>query len=168
MISHSLGKIAATTCIGVVALTAAVGCNSNGTSASASQPPATSAAPSAPATSAAPPASAPAASSAVLYNCEKQAVTQPASLILACGDGSNSLTGMTWSGWGSATATATGNYEEASCNPDCASGGQQNYPATITVSGLSNGSYTEMTISVPKHSPASLQYSFGPSGPTVK
>ena len=50
-----------------------------------------------------------------------------------------------WTGWGSDTATATGTVIDEGCVPNCASGSQTPYPATVTFSGLSGGAYTSVT-----------------------
>lgn len=71
-------------------------------------------------------------------------------------------------GLGCSQRDGDGEYLQVSCNPDCANGTQQSYAATVTVTGLNNGSYTEMTVSVPQHSPSASSYSLGPTGPTVQ
>jgi hypothetical protein len=76
--------------------------------------------------------------------------TEP-SQILTSGDGSAYVRGITWSAWGSPTATASGTMEIDNCTPNCAQGTFTGYPATITVSGLTpygNGkrAYADMTI----------------------
>lgn len=82
--------------------------------------------------------------------CSGQMRTQP-SQILTSGDGSAYVRGITWSGWGSPTATGSGTMEIDDCTPNCAEGTFTGYPATITLSGLTpygNGkqAYADMTI----------------------
>lgn len=133
-----------------------------------SSAPAAGSAPSAPATaSAATPATGAGAVNAVIRTCQQQSVTRPTQYTLACGDGATSLSGLRWSGWGTATATATGDYQTVVCTPSCAAGSEQSYPATVSLTGLSGGAYTEMSISAPKSSPPHLNYALGSAGPRI-
>jgi hypothetical protein len=56
--------------------------------------------------------------------------------IEASGDGSQVVTGLSWTGWGGARATATGTLQVNDCQPNCVSGKFTGYPATVTVTGL--------------------------------
>jgi serine/threonine protein kinase len=75
----------------------------------------------------------------------------------ATGDGSQVVTGLSWTGWGSSRATATGTLRVNDCQPNCANGKFAGYPATVTVSGLTRyggtGSgleaYSAITIKAP-------------------
>ena len=75
----------------------------------------------------------------------------------ATGDGSQVVTGLSWTGWGSSRATATGTLRVNDCQPNCATGKFAGYPATVTVSGLTryggNGNgleaYSAITIKAP-------------------
>ncbi len=74
--------------------------------------------------------------------------------ILTTADGSGYMVNLTWSGWGSATATGTGTWKLDNCNPNCAQGTYTGYPATVTLSGLTGyghgeSAYSTMTISAP-------------------
>jgi serine/threonine protein kinase len=77
--------------------------------------------------------------------------------IEATGDGSQVVTGLSWTGWGSPQATATGTLQVNDCQPNCASGKFTGYPATVTVTGLTvygaNGSrleaYSAITVKAP-------------------
>jgi hypothetical protein len=51
-------------------------------------------------------------------------------------DGSRTVSGISWSGWGSATATGTGTMGVDNCDPTCANGTYSYYPATVILSGL--------------------------------
>jgi serine/threonine protein kinase len=69
-------------------------------------------------------------------------------------DGSAYIKDLTWSGWGTATATGTGTLEADNCNPDCAQGHDTPYGATVTLSHLvpyGNGeqAYSVIAVSVP-------------------
>ena len=54
----------------------------------------------------------------------------------ASADGNRTVRGITWSGWGSATATGTGTMGINNCDPNCANGTYTYYPATVTLSAL--------------------------------
>ena len=57
----------------------------------------------------------------VAFNCWR-AHMRPRNLYLACGDGNNYLTKMSWSTWSRAYASGTGTQMINSCIPYCASG----------------------------------------------
>ena len=58
--------------------------------------------------------------------------------IIDSGDGTGTVKNLVWTGWGSPVAHATGTQEVVSCNPSCATGKTQSYPATVTVEGLTS------------------------------
>lgn len=58
---------------------------------------------------------------------------EPAELLMS-GDGTLYAKGLTWSGWGTATATGHGIAEAKSCQPDCAKGTLRAHPVTIVLS----------------------------------
>jgi hypothetical protein len=60
----------------------------------------------------------------------------PRTLVLACADGNYELASLTWRGWGSAHATATGVARANDCTPNCAAGHFHSYPVTATVDRL--------------------------------
>jgi serine/threonine protein kinase len=87
---------------------------------------------------------------AVITTCGgDQAVTEPDSLLLYCGDAGAGLQNLTWSGWGEPTATAEGNFWRKNCKPDCASGATLVFPASVTAFGLEDGRYTSMELEAP-------------------
>jgi len=152
----------------VVTVLAVAGCNPGGGSASGGSNPGggatvtVTASPVPPPTSAAPATSAalPASEVKVCYSpvipCNGSLMkSEPATLLLS-GDGSIFVAGITWSGWGTTTAQGTGTLRVDNCDPNCAAGTLSNYPATITVSGLTpyNGgqAYSSMTVSAPSDS----------------
>ena len=77
--------------------------------------------------------------------------------IEASGDGSQVVTGLSWTGWGGPRATATGTLQVNDCQPNCVSGKFTGYPAMVTVTGLTayraNGSrleaYSAITVKAP-------------------
>jgi hypothetical protein len=58
---------------------------------------------------------------------------EPAELLMS-GDGSLYAKDLTWSGWGTATATGRGVAEANNCRPDCAKGKFGAHPVTIALS----------------------------------
>jgi hypothetical protein len=69
-------------------------------------------------------------------------------------DGVLHVEGITWSDWGDPTATGTGTMEVNNCDPNCASGTDTGYPATVTLSRLTpyltgNEGYTTIVFSAP-------------------
>jgi serine/threonine protein kinase len=56
--------------------------------------------------------------------------------IMDSGDGSGYLKDLVWSHWGSPQATATGTQVLNTCTPNCAQGKYADYPATVTLAGL--------------------------------
>ena len=58
---------------------------------------------------------------------------KPARVVLACGDGSNYLAKLHWSGWTATKATASGVDEVNDCKPDCVAGHFHEYPVTVTL-----------------------------------
>ena len=73
--------------------------------------------------------------------------TEPTQIVTT-GDGSGYVKNLTWSGWGSATATGAGILELDNCNPNCAQGTFTGYPATVTLSGLTGFGQGEQAYSV--------------------
>jgi hypothetical protein len=78
--------------------------------------------------------------------------SQPVEITVSA-DGSGSVNDLRWSGWGTATATATGVMEVNNCNPNCAQGTYTPYRATVTLSGLrpydGGQAYSTMRITSP-------------------
>jgi hypothetical protein len=58
--------------------------------------------------------------------------------IMDSGDGSGYLKDLVWSHWGSPQATATGIQVLNNCTPNCAQGTYVDYPATVTLAGLTS------------------------------
>jgi hypothetical protein len=58
---------------------------------------------------------------------------EPAELLMS-GDGSLYAKDLTWSGWGTATATGRGIAKANNCRPDCAKGTFSTHPVTIVLS----------------------------------
>jgi hypothetical protein len=58
--------------------------------------------------------------------------------ITTSGDGSAFVDGLSWTGWGTSRATATGTLHLDDCTPSCAQGTYTAYPATVTLAGLTD------------------------------
>ncbi|ACU72217.1 clec-122; C-type LECtin [Catenulispora acidiphila DSM 44928] len=102
--------------------------------------------------------------SASVYGCDQQPVSQPKTYILTYGDGGVVLNQLTWSGWGTASTTATGVQTRNSCVPSCAAGSPISTKATATLSGLSAGHYTKLRVVA---GPTTTDYSVTAAGPTA-
>jgi hypothetical protein len=59
---------------------------------------------------------------------------EPKSLLMSA-DGSQYAQHLSWTGWGTATATGHGMAELNNCVPDCAGGTYRSHPVTITLAG---------------------------------
>ncbi len=60
-------------------------------------------------------------------------------------DSTNIITNLTWSSWTTTGASGQGTWEDLSCNPDCATGPETPYPASITLSDPVDGHFTQLT-----------------------
>jgi hypothetical protein len=56
--------------------------------------------------------------------------------ITVSGDGSGYVDSLSWAGWGTPRAIATGTLRVDDCVPNCAQGTYTGYPATVTLAGL--------------------------------
>jgi len=59
------------------------------------------------------------------------ASSRPKTLTLACGDGNTVLSGLRWSSFGGASASAKGTLEMNTCTPNCAAGKVVKYPVAV-------------------------------------
>lgn len=59
---------------------------------------------------------------------------EPAMIQLTCGDGTIVANSLTWSYWGTTSATGHGTVNEVSCVPDCADGKDVAYQVTVALS----------------------------------
>ena len=71
----------------------------------------------------------------VVLNCLSQEQVRPSSFILACADGNDYLTDLSWTTWGPRLASATGIQEENDCIPYCAAGHFHAYPVDVVFWG---------------------------------
>ncbi|MFI1917793.1 hypothetical protein [Nocardia sp. NPDC020380] len=73
-------------------------------------------------------------------------VSQPADMLLACGDGGLWVKNINWTSWGADTAQGDGTEYSRVCVPNCAGGHDASAPTHITLDKLVNGYYTEALI----------------------
>ena len=81
-------------------------------------------------------------------------------------DGAAYIKDLTWTDWGTATATGTGTMEADNCTPNCAEGHDTAYPPTVTLTHLapygdSQQAYSVIAISVPSAPSHSHTFSTG-------
>jgi hypothetical protein len=58
---------------------------------------------------------------------------KPKQILIACGDGSETLKDLAWSSWTGSKATGRGTEYRNTCNPSCSAGQFTPYPITITL-----------------------------------
>jgi len=61
---------------------------------------------------------------------------RPSKIVLACGDGGLFATGLSYSSYGTSTATATGQLHAHNCVPNCAESSFHAFPGTLTLSRI--------------------------------
>ncbi|MEW2069810.1 hypothetical protein [Streptomyces sp. NPDC007346] len=104
-----------------------------------------------------------------IADCEGKLLSEPATLLLACGDGGALLSDLIWTNWGEPTASARGRLSQRICEPNCANGSEAHSPATVTVSGPVGGRYTLMRIRAPQSPFGPLDlYTLDERGPTLR
>ncbi len=59
-------------------------------------------------------------------------------------DAGNIVSAISWSAWGPQEAVGHGTWTYQDCVPSCAQGSETPYPATITLSQVVNGNYTQL------------------------
>jgi hypothetical protein len=90
---------------------------------------------------------------------------EPKEIVISA-DGAAYLKGLTWSHWGTLTATGKGILEGNNCIPDCAKGTYAAYAATVTLSvpisyGTGEQAYSVIVIQVPSSPSRSEKFSSG-------
>jgi hypothetical protein len=71
----------------------------------------------------------------VLADCLGKPQVKPDTIVLACGDGNQSVSGIKWAGWGSTFAAGRGTISINDCTPNCAAGHDHFYPVVVLVTG---------------------------------
>jgi hypothetical protein len=82
----------------------------------------------------------------------------PVSVILACADAGIIAEELVWTNWGADQAKATGIASVKTCDPDCATGGREEYPVALVAEQLRDcdygePQYTRVVYSFPAESP---------------
>ena len=70
-----------------------------------------------------------------LPDCLGKPRVKPASVLLACGDGSFRVTTLAWTGWGQTFAAGRGIGSVNDCTPNCAAGHFHSYPVILLATG---------------------------------
>ncbi|HTA97777.1 MAG TPA: hypothetical protein VK730_09065 [Solirubrobacteraceae bacterium] len=65
-----------------------------------------------------------------ITNCNK-ASSRPKQVTLTCGDGNTALSGLRWSSFGGASASAAGTFLTNTCTPNCAEGKVVRFPVSV-------------------------------------
>ncbi len=106
----------------------------------------------------------------VVISCQGQRQVRPGSFTLACADGNDYLSGLSWTSWTPGLASATGVQHENDCVPYCAVGHFRRYPvdvvfwgSTAVPGGPGSQRYTEVTLLYPGARPAY----YGHQGPAT-
>jgi hypothetical protein len=71
----------------------------------------------------------------VVIDCMNKPQVWPSSFVLTCADANDALSGLTWTTWTPARATATGTEQVNDCRPNCAEGTFHSYPVQAVLSG---------------------------------
>jgi hypothetical protein len=71
----------------------------------------------------------------VIVDCQGRGDVRPGSFTLACADGNDALTGLTWTSWGPKLASSYGTQVMNDCIPYCAAGHFHRYPVLVVLWG---------------------------------
>jgi hypothetical protein len=71
----------------------------------------------------------------VVVSCQGQPEVQPGAFTLACADGNDYLTGLSWTNWSPRLASGYGTQVENDCTPYCAAGHFHRYPVLVVLWG---------------------------------
>jgi hypothetical protein len=92
-----------------------------------------------------------------LPDCLGKPQVRPAEVVLACADANFGVRELRWTGWGKATARATGVAYANDCKPYCAAGHFHTYRAVLVASGrqVCHGvpAYRRVRVSFPGKTP---------------
>lgn len=103
---------------------------------------------------------------AVIDDCSGKPVPRPSDIVLTCADAGWVLEHLKWTDWGQPTASATGEWSEKNCTPNCATGGISTYPVTVTVSSLRGTGYTRMNLTAPTAPMPKATFALTSAGPS--
>jgi hypothetical protein len=89
----------------------------------------------------------------VLRDCNFKPAVEPATYVIACGDGGLGISGMHWTAWGPHLASGYGTSWEKLCVPSCVEGKIAHYPVLVMLWGSAtikgypgDRRYTELTL----------------------
>lgn len=102
-----------------------------------------------------------------VYTCTGE-VSEPADIVLSCGDGGSGISGITWSEWNIEEAVGYGTAYQNSCSPNCANGSMITSPVTVVLNGYTLGNpdiYEAMTVSGATGITADLNGEYELNGP---
>jgi hypothetical protein len=119
---------------------------------------ATAPAPSTPASAQAP------AAMPAFQTSEGGSVQQPSTMELGFGDRDITVTGITWTNWGTSSAQGSGSATTTNCTPNCAQGSPITEQWSLSLSQPVNGVFTSM--STTEASPGQSPYTFTWSYPS--
>jgi hypothetical protein len=93
-------------------------------------------------------------------NCGKPTY-KPKSIVVACGDANNQLTGIKWESYGTDAASGSATAKVNDCKPNCASGKTKSFPAVVTLTKPKNcgkgvTQFTKLTETFNRSRPAGL------------
>jgi hypothetical protein len=113
----------------------------------------------------------------VVISCLGQPDVRPGKFTLACADGDDWLTGLSWTSWTPRLASGYGTQVEDDCIPYCAAGHYHSYPVLVVLWGTAalRGDpgtlrYTNMTLLYPGARPEvynGRRYVEGPAAVTI-
>lgn len=69
-----------------------------------------------------------------ILTCTGKTTSKPTTYTLSCADANAGWADMSWSAWGTRSATGHGILRQNNCTPNCVSGKFINYRATVTLS----------------------------------
>jgi len=106
------------------------------------------------------PSAVPVAQEVYLNECGHELVSKPGTFTLTCADAGQTLQGLTWTGWSTPEAVATGTEVVNLCTPTCVAGRVVSIPVEVRASRLVTGksaiAYTQLTVTVTGRLPAGL------------
>jgi hypothetical protein len=71
----------------------------------------------------------------VFADCLQRPTQRPDEILLACGDGTQSIGISSWTGWGSTFAAGRGTLEIDDCKPSCVAGTDHDYAVVVLLTG---------------------------------
>jgi hypothetical protein len=95
-------------------------------------------------------------SGVAIVNCLGKPVTKPREFMIACADGGNDLTKLTWVHWSQGFALASGTQVANDCVPNCATGKFHDFPVWVIFWG-GQQRFQHITLWYPGKTPSGVQ-----------